>query len=148
MMLSNTSFALGRFLAVFSNTLTDLSSNRSSESISILIFTFVQSLKSTGAFHNQNQILENKHWKAAEKQHQKGMDLISLLKIIGFIPSCCYCLVMARACKSIFSAYLLPQSREHLASGWHLTSFSCSKREESQGQPIQPGCSAKAAVPS
>lgn len=92
--------------------------------------------------------LENKRWKAAEKQDQNGMDLISLLKITGFIPCCCYCLMMASACKSRSSAYLLPQSREHLASGWHPTAFSCSKRGKSQGQPIQPGCSAKVAVPS
>lgn len=51
-------------------------------------------------------------------------------------------------CMQKQTAYLLPQSREHLASGWHLTAFSCSRRGKSQGQPIQPGRSAKVAVPS
>lgn len=50
-------------------------------------------------------------------------------KITGFLPCCCCCLMLASACKSRLSAYLLPQSGEHLASGWHLTAFSCSKKK-------------------
>lgn len=90
--------------------------------------------------------LDKEHWKAAEKWDQNGMDLTSLLKNhwLHFL----LLLHVGSACKSKLPACLLPQSGEHIASGWHLTVFSCSKKGRSQGQPIQPGCSAKVAVPS
>ena len=127
--------------------LPDLFSDKSSESISILFFTSVQGLKPTGALHNQNQTgkwtpecswAAGSEWDGSD-QPSKNHWLHSLLLLLPDDGKCM---------QSRLSAYLLSQSREHLASGWHLTAFSCSKRGKSQGQPIQPGCSAKVAVPS
>lgn len=119
---------------------------KSLEIISILTFTSVQGLKPTRELHNLNQTRKRilaGSWEAGSKWDSPDQPS----KIHQPHSNCCYCLMMASACKSRLSAYLLPQSKEHLATGWHLTAFS-NKRGKSQGQPIQPGCSAKVAVPS
>lgn len=129
----------------------DLLSDRSSKSISIYLSTYLHICSVLESHWNTSQTKTN--WKRnTRKQLRSKIRMVCIWpafwKITGFMPCCCCCLMLVSACKSRLSAYLLPQSGEHLASGWHLTAFSCSKKGKSQGQPIQPGCSAKVAVPS